>query len=102
MIRQQRILDLLKSLNPIHALLENESDQHAGPSGRETHFKLLLVSEKFSGLSRVDRQRLVHDLLKNEFASGLHALTLRLLTEDEWKKSEASLNFVSPDCGHKK
>lgn len=102
MTRNQRIPELLKALTPVHIQLENESDQHAGPSGRETHFKLLLVSAAFEGLSRIDRQRKTNDLLKSEFQSGLHALTQRLLTPAEWEKSKAELDFVSPDCGHKK
>ena len=102
MTRFQRIPELLEVLNPVHLQLENESDQHAGPPGRESHFKLLLVSAIFDGLSRIDRQRKVNDLLKQEFQLGLHALTQRLLTPSEWEKSKADLNFVSPDCGHKK
>lgn len=101
MNRQSRISETLNILAPQHLQIENESDQHAGPAGRETHFKLLLVSSAFDGLSRIDRQRKINDLLKSEFQSGLHALTQRLLTPDEWEKTKASLDFVSPDCGHK-
>lgn len=102
MNRTERTLQLLKTLNPVHMHLENESDHHAGPRGRETHFKLLLVAEEFEGLSRIDRQRKVNSILSEEFQSGLHALTQRLLTPTEWEKTKSDLNFVSPDCGHKK
>lgn len=102
MSRAQKITELLKVLNPLHLQLENESDLHAGPPGRETHFKLVLVSQDFEGLSRVDRQRKINDILKIEFQSGLHALTQRLLTPAEWEKTKSDLNFVSPECGHKK
>jgi stress-induced morphogen len=102
MIRSQRIPELLEVLKATHFQLDNESDQHSGPPGRESHFKLLLVSSEFEGLSRIDRQRRVNDLLKSEFNSGLHALTQRLLTPSEWEKMKAELDFVSPDCGHKK
>jgi BolA protein len=102
MSRLQRIPELLQTLRPLHLQLENESDQHAGPPGRETHFKLLMVSDQFEGLSRLDRQRKVQDLLKMEFQSGLHALTQRLLTPAEWEKSKVDLDFVSPECGHRK
>lgn len=102
MTRASRIQDQLQSLNPIHIELENESDNHAGPPGRETHFKLLFVSPVFEGLSRIDRQRKIFDLLKDEMNSGLHALTLRLLTPDEWKAKNHE--FQSPQCasGHEK
>lgn len=37
----------------------------------------------FEGLSRVARQRLVYDTLREEFDTGLHALALVLKTPDE-------------------
>ena len=37
----------------------------------------------FDGLSRVARQRLVYDALREEFDTGLHALTLDLKTSAE-------------------
>jgi stress-induced morphogen len=101
MNRQVRIFELLQVFRPLHLEIDNESDHHAGPPGRETHFKLLLVSPLFEGLNRVERQRKVHDILRNEFQAGLHALTQRLLTPAEWEKTKADLVFSSPDCGHK-
>jgi BolA protein len=57
---------------------------HAGASpGGETHYSLKLVSTAFEGLSRVARQRLVYDTLREEFATGLHALALDLKTPSE-------------------
>ena len=42
----------------------DESSQHAGHVGArpegETHFRLKIVSETFTGKSRVERQRLVY------------------------------------------
>lgn len=96
--RAQRIQEQLKSLSPVHFELENESDQHSGPKGRETHFKLLIVSSLFENRSRVDRQRQVFDLLKNEMQAGLHALSLRALTPQEWEKQNTQNSFQSPEC----
>jgi BolA protein len=60
----------------------DESALHAGHSGAraggETHYQVSLVSERFTGMTRVARSRLVHSVLKSEFDSGLHALSLRL------------------------
>lgn len=96
--RAQRIQDQLKSLAPVHFELENESDQHSGPQGRETHFKLLIVSQLFKNQSRVDRQRQVFDLLKIEMQTGLHALSLRALTPQEWEMQNPQNLFQSPEC----
>lgn len=97
MTRAERIKAALAVLSPSVLEIENESDNHSGPPGRETHFKVLIVSEKFESLSRVDRQRLIHDLLKEELKSGLHALSQRALTPSEWSKTNSNL-FNSPDC----
>lgn len=89
---------LLTAFAPEHFELENESHQHAVPSQSETHFKLVMVSPAFEGVSRVDRQRRVTDLLGDERARGLHALTMRLLTPGEWAKVKDSFVMESPAC----
>lgn len=78
--------------------VENESHHHNVPPNSETHFKVLLVSEKFSGLGRVARQRLVNEVLSEEFKTGLHALTQMTLTPEEYEEKKGSLQFVSPEC----
>ena len=68
MSRFNRIEALVRAnLNPLHLALENESSQHSVPLGSETHFKILVVSEIFQNISRVDRQRKIHELLNEEF-----------------------------------
>jgi acid stress-induced BolA-like protein IbaG/YrbA len=45
---------------------------------------LVLVTEQFSGLSRVKRQQLVYKLLDQKISSGeIHAVTMRCLTPAE-------------------
>ncbi len=76
---------------PRELVLEDESARHAGHAGvrnhdvvgGETHFALLVVSEAFDGLGRVQRSRAVHEALADEFRSGLHALSLTLRTPAE-------------------
>lgn len=89
---------LSREFSPEHMVLENESHSHSVPRNSETHFKLLLVSEKFAGQNRVARQRMVYGLLKDEMApGGIHALSLRLLAPDEWATDSAN-TFQSPNC----
>jgi len=91
MNRDQRILEILKQIPSVKIELKNNSAAHAGhvehlgPDGftGETHYQLFLVSPLFEGLSRIDRQRKINDLLKAEFASGLHALELQLKAPSE-------------------
>lgn len=81
-----------------HLDLENESHQHASGPEAETHFRLVLVSDRFDGVGRLDRQRQVMDCLAEERARGLHALTLRTYTPTEWDQVKDSLDMVSPPC----
>jgi BolA protein len=98
MSRQELIRTKLSSvLEPIHLDVENESRMHSVAPGSETHFKVLVVSQAFAGLSPVERHRRVNELLREEFAAGLHALALRTLTPDEWAGMEGS-SFRSPPC----
>ena len=96
--REERIKNLLKKLNPVHMELKNESAKHAnhvehlGSAGftGETHYKLVIVSDIFQGKSRIDRQRLVNDLLADEFKTGLHAFEMKIYTPDEYKSLNPS------------
>lgn len=53
----------------------------------ELDFAIHLVSESFKGKTAIARHRMVNALLKPEFDErGLHALSLRLKTPEEWEK----------------
>ena len=92
---RKKIEDALK---PVFFEIENESVKHRRPPGAETHFRLLVVSEKFDGLSRVDRQRLVASLFDDERDEGLHALTQKALTPTEWEAQKDQAQTPSPNC----
>lgn len=81
MIMQERIVArLMEALDPISLDVVDESDRHAGHAGARpgggTHYRVRVVSPKFERRSRVERHRMVYDLLAAEFADGLHALAL--------------------------
>jgi stress-induced morphogen len=96
--RQLRIQKILTDVfNPTHLEIVNESHLHAGHR-QESHFKVHIVSPAFNSVPRLERQRKIHDQLKSEFESGLHALTLRAQTPEEWSEASPSEKFVSPAC----
>jgi BolA family transcriptional regulator, general stress-responsive regulator len=70
----------------------DDSHKHAGHSGArpggETHFSVRIVSESFTGLSRVERQRRVYATLAEELKPDrVHALALTTLTPAEvWQE----------------
>ncbi len=56
---------------------------HAGHDGRgESHFTVRIQARAFEGLSRVARQRLVMDLLREELAGRVHALSIDARSTD--------------------
>ena len=70
-----------------HVDVEDESHRHAGHAGAASgggHFRATIVSERFAGLSRVARQRLVYEVLAVEMKREIHALSLRTFTPAEW------------------
>ncbi|MEM6621992.1 MAG: BolA family protein [Pseudomonadota bacterium] len=60
----------------------DESEQHRGHGGwregGETHFRVRMISDSFTGQSRLARQRAVNRCLADEFADGVHALAMEL------------------------
>jgi len=86
--RAERIARALEgAFPPARVQVADDSAKHAGHSGAapggETHYTVLVVSPAFQGQSRVARSRAAHAVLAAEFAGGLHALSLRLLTPTE-------------------
>ncbi|MCA0405706.1 MAG: BolA family transcriptional regulator [Proteobacteria bacterium] len=78
--RKARIEAALKSLEPTHLEVIDDSGKHAGHSGArpegETHYTIRIIAPTFAGKSRVAAHREINALLANEFATGLHALAI--------------------------
>ncbi len=59
----------------------DESHLHAGHAGHrpggETHFRVYIVSPAFEGKSRIDRHRMINQVLADELTAGVHALALK-------------------------
>lgn len=70
---------LAATFSPTECQLIDESHLHAGHAGAASgggHYKLRLVSDRFEGLNRIARHRLVYDCLRNMMHSDIHALTI--------------------------
>lgn len=57
---------------------------HLGAQGGGGHYRVLVVSERFEGLSRVAAQRLVYQALGELMTTDIHALEMRTLTPEQW------------------
>ncbi len=86
--RKERLAELLNaSFAPVALEISDESARHAGHAGAapggQTHYRVQMTSDSFTGMSRVARQRAVNDVVKDEFAAGLHALAMELKAPGE-------------------
>lgn len=69
---------LQAALAPSTLVVQDDSHLHAGHAGASEgrHFTVQVTSDRFSGLSRVARHRLVYDSLGSLSALGVHALAI--------------------------
>lgn len=87
---------LTNMLKPNHLEVHNESHMHAVPVGSESHFRVLVVSTQFDGLTLIQRHRLVNEALKDELSSCVHALAIQAKTPEQWRSNPALVK--SPPC----
>ena len=90
--RAQAIEDALKQrLAAQHVEVIDDSVLHAHHPGAHDgggHFRIMVVSEHFRGLSRVAAQRLVYEALAELMTHDIHALQMRTLTPESWSAKE--------------
>ena len=69
---------LREGLQPERLEIEDDSAKHAGHAGAREggHYTVRVVSERFRGLTRVARHRLVYDLMAELMRQGIHALVI--------------------------
>lgn len=82
---------------PIYYEVLNESFAHKVPEGAESHFRVLIVSHFFEKMRAIQRHRAVNELLADELARDIHALSMHIYTPDEWIKREQNVP-TSPRC----
>ncbi len=80
---------ILKSFDPYFFSVLDVSEQHRGhqnfKENVESHFEIIIVSEQFKNMKRIDRHRIVNHNLKEEFSSDLHSAIIKTYTIEEFK-----------------
>ncbi|KAK2585273.1 hypothetical protein KPH14_009968 [Odynerus spinipes] len=87
---------LKKSFQPTFIDVINESYMHNVPKGSETHFKIVIVSDRFNAKPLITRHRMVHDVLEAEL-QNIHALSIVAKTPEQWENSNQTITS-SPAC----
>jgi BolA protein len=76
-----------EAFSPQSLRVEDESHHHQGHAGHrhggETHFRVYIVSEAFKGKSRLERHRMVNQILAAELNGGVHALAIHAAAPGE-------------------
>jgi len=85
----QQIREVLEqALKPDKLEIEDESWKHAGHAGvRERgggHFVVHIVASCFKGKTRIERHRMVNEVLGDAFRNVIHALSIRAQTPEEF------------------
>ncbi len=57
---------------------------HLEVSGDGAHFEAVIVSPRFSGLTRVRQHQLVFAALGDRMREEIHALSMKTFSPDEW------------------
>ncbi len=82
---------------PSHLEVINESHMHSVPPGSESHFRVVVVSERFKELALVQRHQTVNRILERELREGVHVLSLQTMTDAEWTRRGGE-TLASPAC----
>ncbi|WP_326519285.1 BolA family protein [Acinetobacter sp. CAAS 2-6] len=95
---EQQLIERLQDLQPSHLQVVNESSGHGGYfPGKESHFKVVIVSEAFEGLRLVQRHQKVYAAAGDLLApSRIHALAIHAYLPQEWQGQAPD----SPECAH--
>ena len=88
---------LTKELAPSHLEVIDESYLHNVEPGKESHVRIVVVSEQFEDLNLVKRHQLIYQQINEELEGPIHTISLHTFTDSEWKdKNETAQD--APDC----
>ena len=90
-------LKLTNELSPSHLEVINESYLHNVEPGKESHVRIVVVSESFLDLNLVKRHQLIYKQINEELEGPIHAISLHTFTANEWKDKNKKAED-SPNC----
>ena len=58
--------------------------------GTGDHFSIIVISDKFSGMTLVDRHKMIYSIFSDKIVTEIHAIQIQTYTLDEWKGKNIS------------
>ncbi|MBT8131678.1 MAG: BolA family transcriptional regulator [Gammaproteobacteria bacterium] len=77
---------LTAAFQPAELLVKDQSQLHVGHAGAEDgrgHFDVTIVAEAFAGTNRLQRHRMIYDVLGDLMTTDIHALRIKAFAPDE-------------------
>jgi BolA family transcriptional regulator, general stress-responsive regulator len=80
---------LTARLTPVSLTIRDDSAQHAGHAGAREggHFSVTVVSDRFTGRTRMQRHQLVYEAVAELLRTDIHALSIQARTPQEQTRS---------------
>lgn len=91
---------LTEQLSPVFLDVINESHDHNVPDGSESHFRVLIVSDKFENLPTIKRHQMIYAVVAEEIKQKVHAFSQNTFTPKEWLAQGGKIPS-SPPCAKK-
>ena len=74
----------------LNAYFTNDKIEVFDSRGTGDHFSIIIISDKFTNVSLVDRHRMVYSIFEDKIVTEIHALQIQTYTLEEWKKKKIS------------
>jgi len=85
---------LIEKFQAPHIEITDESFLHSthpeALRGGGGHYHVLIVSDRFKGITLIERHRLIYETLQSLFSREIHAFTIKALTTEEWMQKGLS------------
>ncbi|RYE06326.1 MAG: BolA family transcriptional regulator [Rickettsiaceae bacterium] len=83
MTRINRIKQILSALKPQYLEIVDQTPNHSKhlkpDSPPETHINLIMAADSLNNMLLVEQHRIIKDMLKQEFDTGMHALSIKII-----------------------
>ena len=55
-------------------------------NGNQDHFSIIVIASAFKGISMINQHKMIYSALEDMVTKEIHALQIKTLTWEQWKK----------------